>query len=155
LEEGNDSLDHFTQEKGISLFLKAAKLRSPEAAGFHAHVYSGSNPGIEADHHEKRLHWLQKGAEWGGVVSSAVDLTKHYAHGDAKMARKWTKRAARFGDKQTHTMLHECSNSGCNKTMQRVLTSRHAPSVDWQSIAAKSASVIIGRMVTRKSTSRL
>jgi len=117
VKEGGESLDTMQQDKGIRLLRKAAELRDPNSAGTLSDIYNGDYPGIEADH-EKRIYWLQKEAEWSESANHALDLANRYVQGDQvpanpKMARKWTKRAARLGDPQARTVLHQCSSPGC------------------------------------------
>jgi len=119
-----ESVDYDYQEEGLSLLLKAAELRSPQAAEVLSILYTGAYKGTEADL-EKLMYWLQKGAEWSDTTRHALTTAnwlEEEASGpqDLKMARKLTKRAARLGDEQAQTKLRQCNNQACKNQESRV-----------------------------------
>jgi len=112
----SSTIDVLAVDKGINCLVKAVSLGNAQAASRLAEAYHGDFGKVEIDNH-KYVHWLTKAAQMG-QVDSALALVEHYSHEaniNLRLARKWTKHAARLGNAQAQTLLHQCSAPNCDE----------------------------------------
>ncbi|GLQ99729.1 hypothetical protein GCM10007863_41490 [Dyella mobilis] len=103
LEEACDLFESGERTRSVKLFLRAAKLGSPEAQVNLANLYDEGD-GVRADF-DKARHWYKR-AIAAGCAEAAHNLGVGYFNGgNARWARHWLLVAKSMGDEDAEEWL--------------------------------------------------